>query len=56
MGEIELDDRKRAPLAKVLRREYPPGSRFRAERLEDGTIILTPIVPIASAIKEETPE
>jgi hypothetical protein len=44
MTEVELESRKRAALAKVL----PKGAntRYRIERLEDGTIIMTPVVSL----------
>jgi hypothetical protein len=42
--EVELDSRQRAPLAKVL----PNGAnnRYRVQRLEDGTIVMTPVVSL----------
>jgi hypothetical protein len=43
--EVELDSRQRAPLARVL----PNGAntRYRVERLEDGTIVMTPVVSLS---------
>lgn len=40
--EVEIDARRRAPLAKVLPKS-DHGSRYRVERHEDGTIVLTPV-------------
>jgi hypothetical protein len=43
--EVELDSRQRAPLAKVLQRGEH-GARYRVQRLEDGTIVMTPVVSL----------
>jgi hypothetical protein len=43
--EVELDSRQRAPLAKVLPKS-DHGRRYRVERQEDGTIVLTPVVSL----------
>lgn len=43
--EVELDSRQRAPLAKVLPRSAH-GGRYRVERQNDGTIVLTPVVSL----------
>ena len=41
--EVELDSRRRAPLAKVLPKETGEGARYRVERCQDGTIVMTPV-------------
>lgn len=43
---LELDDRRRAPLAKIARSE---DRTFLAEVLPDGRIILTPAVTVSKA-------
>ncbi|MHB8452593.1 MAG: hypothetical protein ACYDAQ_19375 [Mycobacteriales bacterium] len=46
MTTLELDDRRRAPLAKIAR----PGDRtFLAEVLPNGKIILTPAVTVSKS-------
>lgn len=40
---IELDARRRAPLAKVLKGQFTTGQRFRVWVEPDGTIYLVPI-------------
>jgi hypothetical protein len=44
IAEVELDSRQRAPLAKILPRDAR--TRYRVERLPDGTIVLTPVVSL----------
>jgi hypothetical protein len=43
---VELDDRRRAPLAKIAR---PEDRTFLAEVLPDGRIILTPAVTVSKS-------
>lgn len=46
MTTLELDDRRRAPLAKIAR---PEDTTFLAEVLPDGRIILTPAVTVSKS-------
>jgi hypothetical protein len=49
--EIQLDSRRRAPLAKV-RRDGDP-TRYQVAVQKDGTIVLTPVVSAVWSAKEE---
>lgn len=46
MTTLELDDRRRAPLAKIAR---PEDSTFLVEVLPDGRIVLTPAVTVSKS-------